>query len=137
MLNLLISILGDTFDNFQVAAMEVDKRKKLEGILEIEKIFSLFSRDEKKNYIHMCLQVDYDEAETEWEGKIRALDKKIDALSTKLFSMNEKNMKENVKMNRLNHSNIRNLNKKIDTMQSSLMTFITEEFDRNRKVNAK
>ena len=135
MLNLLISILGDTFDNFQVGAMEVDKRKKLEGILEIEKIFSLFSRAEKRNYIHMCLQVDYDEAESEWEGKVRALDKKIDALSIKLFCQYEKNAKESTKMNNYTQDNFRNLYKKIDSMQSSLMNFISEELNKNRTLN--
>ena len=38
MLNLLISILGDAFEQFQMESVELDKQAMLEGILEIEKL---------------------------------------------------------------------------------------------------
>lgn len=127
MLNLLISILGDSFDRFQVESFEADQKLKLEGILEIEQIMNFSIKSAEKKFIHMCLQVEYNESETEWEGKIMALNKKIDNLTDKVYQESERNHKAILKMGMKNQDSIRGIYKKIDNLQSSLMHFISEE----------
>jgi hypothetical protein len=69
MLNMIISILGDSFDEFQVLANYYDNREMTEVILEIEQIVSLFKPNEGKKYLHICENY-YQEEEKIWEGKV-------------------------------------------------------------------
>ena len=78
MLNLLISILADSYDQLQVEKAIVDLREIAEMNLEIEKMF-LWARNQKEfKYFHVMSLTEIDQDTENWEGRIRYLDKKID-----------------------------------------------------------
>ena len=78
MLNLLISILGDSYDQFQVEKTIIDFSEKAEFILEIEKM--LFFRKFASNfqYLHVCTSRTEDGVNEDWEGRIIYMDKKLE-----------------------------------------------------------
>jgi WD40 repeat protein len=69
MLNMIISILGDSFDEFQLSAAYYDTREMTELILEIEQIYSLFSKKDEQMYLHAC-QNCYQGEPNLWQGKV-------------------------------------------------------------------
>ena len=84
MLNLLISILGDSFDKFHQASSEIDVKEMIEVILQIESIY-LWKRPFKdRYYIHVCEEIKIDGEFDEWEGKIKVIEKKIDNVSKQI-----------------------------------------------------
>ena len=81
MLNLLIAILSDSFDKFQIEALEFDYREKMDVITEIESLFLLFKSRELKGFLQLC---DYDlgaNDEEPWGGKIKEIELKIERIS--------------------------------------------------------
>lgn len=69
MLNMIISILGDSFDEFQILANYYDYSEMAELILENEQIRSLFSQDDKRKYMHICENF-YMNQDNIWMGKV-------------------------------------------------------------------
>ena len=81
MLNLLIAILSDSFDKFQIEALEFDYREKMDVITEIESVFLLFRSKVQKGFLQLC---DYDlgaNDEEPWGGKIKEIELKIERVS--------------------------------------------------------
>lgn len=81
LLNLLIAIMGDTFDNVQSSQEREDVRERLSLILEISKFLQWWNGDNKeKNFIHIVTNERLEqEAEDEtWEGKVKVLQKDIE-----------------------------------------------------------
>ena len=86
MLNLLISILGDSFDSFQAISRESSNMEMLEVIHELETMM-FWNRDhDDKKYIQICKSTQAEDSGT-WEGKIDAISKIIDR---KLTGINNK-----------------------------------------------
>ena len=135
MLNLLISILGDTFDNFQVNSVEVDTEEKLQGILEIEASFELFRPKGNQSYVHMCLQVEYDEGGEEWQGKIRALENKIEIVSRKMTEESKKQCEMISNLEMRNNESLDRLFQKVDSLQDSITSSIIQSIRSNSNVN--
>ena len=136
MLNLLISILGDAFDEFQVENVELDQIEKLEGILEVEKMYSRFTQKDESKYIHICDKISYERQEDDWQGKVRAFENKITKLSQKIDDefikmegIFDKMAKEN------DHSHLRHSISKLssrseqrsETLQEEILKSIREE----------
>ena len=69
MLNMIISILGDSFDEFQLNAMYYDFKERTNVIFEIEQILGIFGVNERFNYLHICVNSDEAEENT-WRGKV-------------------------------------------------------------------
>ncbi|OMJ82042.1 hypothetical protein SteCoe_17369 [Stentor coeruleus] len=69
MLNMIISILGDVFDEFQLDAEVFNYTEMAEVILENEQILSFWSSKEEFRYLHVCMHA-YEKSGTEWKGKI-------------------------------------------------------------------
>ena len=92
-LNLLISILGDEFEKFQIEVPEIDQKEKLDGVLEIENL--LFWRRNRREYKHMqlCSEITPDNDEDDWQGKIKVFEQKIGKLE-KSTKLEMKEMKE-------------------------------------------
>ena len=134
MLNLLISILGDTFDNFQVNSVEVDTEEKLQGILEIEASFELFMPKGNSSYIHMCLQVEYDEGVEEWQGKIRALENKIEVISRKMTEESKKQCEMISSLEMRNVESMDRLFQKVDSLQDSITSSIIQNIRSNSNI---
>jgi hypothetical protein len=72
MLNMIISIFGDSFDEFQILQVYYDKKEMCEVILEIEQIFSLFSPKEENKFLHICTDFYRENEGGIWQG--RAID---------------------------------------------------------------
>lgn len=69
MLNMIISVLGDTFDQYQLLAIYYEYKQMTEVILEISQILSVFTNDSKKEYLHLCVNA-YNDKEEKWQGKL-------------------------------------------------------------------
>jgi WD40 repeat protein len=101
MLNMIISILGDSFDEFQLNAMYYDFKERTNVIFEIEQILGIFNREERFDFLHIC--VNSDEAdENSWRGKVldiqvgikdigKKIIKKVDEVKRKI-SMNDERL---------------------------------------------
>ena len=72
MLNLLISILGDSFDSFQMDAMQIDYLEQAELILEIEGLMFWKRSMNEKQFMQTCRELSVEENQ-EWEGKIKMI----------------------------------------------------------------
>ena len=79
MLNLLISILGDSFDRFQISAGEIDYMEMVEVIKEIETLMIWKRHRTDKAYLVVIdLVRDKDASdESNWEGKITKISRDI------------------------------------------------------------
>ncbi|OMJ73003.1 hypothetical protein SteCoe_28406 [Stentor coeruleus] len=69
MLNMIISILGDEFDEFQLNAEIYNYTEMAQVISETEQIISYFGTTDNKKYLHVCIHA-YEATGTEWKGKV-------------------------------------------------------------------
>ncbi|OMJ78910.1 hypothetical protein SteCoe_21180 [Stentor coeruleus] len=128
MLNLLISILGDAFEQFQIDSVVADHEEMLEGIIEVEKLM-FWNRDIKEKWhIQICDEAQDEEDEDEWQGIVRAYETRVNKL-TEIIKAEFKDSIEKVE-NRFTESQasavskIESLNKKIDNNQATLVQAI-------------
>jgi hypothetical protein len=78
MLNLLISIIGDTFDRVQSIMVIADMKELCEMITEIESLLYWRRGQGMKKYLQICnSRLSEEQKEESWEGKIRVLDVKL------------------------------------------------------------
>lgn len=79
MLNLLISILGDSFDRFQITAAEIDFIEMTDAIYEIESI--MFWKRGNNNMAHLIawdLPFNSQRGEDEvWQGKLKLIENRL------------------------------------------------------------
>ncbi|OMJ71275.1 hypothetical protein SteCoe_30553 [Stentor coeruleus] len=68
MLNMIISILGDVFDEFQLNAEIYNYTEMAQVILETEQIISYLGSIENYKYLHICIYA-YEVTGTEWKGR--------------------------------------------------------------------
>lgn len=81
-LNLLISILGDSFESFQSEAAEVDCLEMAEIVLEIETLMFWRRKKSVKSYIYKCQIVEQQEKKN-WEGRLNAISEMVEELKYK------------------------------------------------------
>ena len=74
MLNLLISILGDSYERFQISQVIIDFRERTNLIIEILSMTKLEVFENFK-YLHVCISANENE---NWEGRIRYMNNKMD-----------------------------------------------------------
>ena len=74
MLNLLISILGDSYERFQTTQVIIDYRERANLIIEILSMKNLKGFKSLK-YLHFCISANEND---NWEGRIRYMDTKLD-----------------------------------------------------------
>lgn len=112
MLNLLISIMGDTFDRVQEKMTEAGGKILAELILEIETLMIWRRNIGSKSYFTACVFDSVNENNDIWEGKISRLTRKIensDKLTARKYSLLENQMNELKKdINKLKHQNSMN-----------------------------
>lgn len=86
LLNLLIAIMGDSYDKVQERRILTDSKERIEMILESTLLvrFFLKGREEREGYLIFCEPVDSGDDDgdqlmtsDEWEGKINVLKKMI------------------------------------------------------------
>lgn len=133
MLNMIISILGDSFDEFQLNALYYDFKERTFVVYEIEQIMGLFRPVEEVGYLHIC--VNSNEAdENLWRGKlidlrlnIRETGKKLSAkfkkVENKLAENEDKLTRIEAKTNLLSdqiRENNSSVDKRIKTIEESI-----------------
>ena len=73
MLNLLISILGDSFDKLRSESVEHDCIEMMEIIMELE-ILMFWKRDlNSKRYMQVCYDSGLENAQIDWEGRFKSV----------------------------------------------------------------
>ena len=82
MLNLLISILGDFHDQFQIERVIIDYQEKAEACLEIQKLLFWRRNNNEKKYLHKIYKVGETENIDAWEGRIIFIKNQIDSLGS-------------------------------------------------------
>ena len=100
MLNLLIAIISDKFDNVYEQAQSSDCQEKCQLIIEFEEFKLLFikplkrlcsySKEDGKKFLHLLRyeqeSQEEDDNQDQWEGKIRAMKNKINKLDNTVTS---------------------------------------------------
>jgi WD40 repeat protein/archaellum component FlaC len=124
MLNLLISILGDSYDRFQISQVQFDYEVRAELILEVLQVRSAFHSHVgwlEGQFLHVCTSDEnLDENDENWEGRIKYMDLKWDKNSQGLskeigvvkqhvekIENNVKDVRENVRSMKHNMKEIR------------------------------
>jgi fluoride ion exporter CrcB/FEX len=69
MLNMIISIFGDSFDKFQLLSNYYNYKEMTEVILELENIFSFLNRSSESKYIHTVINP-YIKEDDVWKGRV-------------------------------------------------------------------
>ena len=83
MLNLLISILGNSYDEFQQKSDIFDFKEMTETVREIEYIKNLFRPANEYRYLSICVNP-YDEGEDDWGGRVKEIKTWIDKSQKKI-----------------------------------------------------
>jgi len=91
LLNLLISIMGDSFDKVQERRVLTDSQTRLDMILETNILRRQISRKktDEKGYLIFCEQGDEEEDDplnNEWEGRVNVMKKMLKVSSQRLES---------------------------------------------------
>ena len=89
MLNLLISILGDSYERFQLEQAIVDIKEKARISMELQSMMFWTNEQSLLKYIRLCNFAFQDEEEQDWEGRIRFIDRKIDKSIKELIESNK------------------------------------------------
>ena len=84
MLNLLISILGDSYDKFQLEQNIVDIKEKAKNCLEIQYMLFWKSRFSELNYIKVCNVAFKNEEDDDWQGRLKYIDNKLDRIQKEI-----------------------------------------------------
>jgi WD40 repeat protein len=94
MLNLLISIIGDTFDRVQSRRIIADMRELSQIIIEIEQLLFWRRNLGLKNYIQVCnTRYSKEEIGDQWEGEIKEIDNRLVTLINKNSDIYDKIIK--------------------------------------------
>ena len=94
MLSLLISILGDSYSNFQTDKVCIDFSEKAGVILEIQKMFFWVSKESHPRYFQALCSFTAAEEETPVNEMIEALDKIMENMNNELLSSNQNTRNE-------------------------------------------
>ena len=113
MLNMIISILGDSFDEFQLFAFYYDHKEMTQVILEIEQIFSIVVNKDLRKYLHICVNY-YESNEESWQGKVIDLRTSINELENRLYKKIEDNQ---AKINQSIEKNNEKLNERTNEIE--------------------
>ncbi|OMJ93875.1 hypothetical protein SteCoe_3067 [Stentor coeruleus] len=90
MLNLLISILGDSHDQFQIERTIVDYQEKAEMCLELQSLFFWSRSKSKTGYLHIMKQVGQDKNDVTWEGRMIFLERQIERFNENMVVLQRK-----------------------------------------------
>ena len=125
MLNLLISILGDSYDKFQMEEVVIDIKEKARISVEIQSMMFWKKKESVLKCLRLCSSGFEEGEEMDWEGKMRFMDKKLERSIKELGDSNksaitsiETKIKELVDSNKstigLMDTKINDINRKIE-----------------------
>lgn len=94
MLNLLISILGDSYEQFQLDQLIIDYKEKVGCCIGVQPAFFWLPKASKLLHLHILDNPDKENGDDQWEGKIRFIEDRINIgmvdMSRNLVGLNEK-----------------------------------------------
>jgi hypothetical protein len=128
MLNMIISILGDSFDEFQLNSVYYDGKEMTQVLLEVEEIKSLFGNISEYHFMHICCNA-YENTNNEWKGKVIDLRSYIKETLDKYNQENQRVLLEN---NKNLQENNKILHEKIAGLENSLKV-LKDELNKNIK----
>lgn len=129
MLNMLISILGDSYDNFLIERHIIDYREKLDSIIEIQKMM-FFKRTCGSKKFFNFLVTPYEDINDagDWQGKILYMEKrqerKMQGLSNKIAEFEYKN---NEKLSGVENKIVSKVESKINEVESKITTQVVQK----------
>ena len=83
MLNLLISILGDSFERFQIDANKIDCMEMIDAIIEFEKLLSWRKAANETYYLQFCSKKESYESVKDWQGRVNKIEQMIETSNQK------------------------------------------------------
>ena len=96
MLNLLISILGDSYDRFQLEEAIIDIKVKSQISWEYQSMIFWANKQSLLKYIRLCHRAFQDYQDQDWEGKIRFIENKLD-MNIKEVAQGNKSIRKKIK----------------------------------------
>jgi hypothetical protein len=123
MLNLLISILGDTFDAFQLNASQMDFFEMAELVHEVESLMFWKRGEKSKRFLHLC-EVITGREEDNWNGKVKQIIDMVKKLkgetNAQIFSIQKNNDLQFQEIKEKIDQGIMKLHKKIDLQYQNI-----------------
>jgi hypothetical protein len=143
MLNLLISILGDSHDNFQLERNMFDNQEKAEACLEIQTLLCWRRSNKLKGFLHIALNFGEKKEKNRWKGRapyfknqIMEINESIKNLQANLLYKIPSNLESNVTEIKEKFEMYFNENSiKEDENHDSVETKIYESITINKKEN--
>ena len=80
MINLLTSIIGDTYDRVQSDNLSADMKELMDMIQEVENMLFFRRGQNKKQFFQECSEFEKQDMDAGWEGKLRAIQNIIDSI---------------------------------------------------------
>ena len=129
-LNLLISIISNTYERLQSVQKSTDLKQKAEMLMEVEVIMLLKRKSGKPLYLHVMRYADDAEGDGEgvevnsdrWEGRLRLITNKTDRVLSLVRSHGQRVEEIEVNLN----ERITNVEKKISKDIRDLKTILSE-----------
>ena len=129
MLNLIISILGDAFDEFQLKSEIYDCREMANVLIEVDQVMSIKRVQDEFEFVHVCMNA-YGGGQGFWKGKVLDFRTYVDELKGFIgLSLNENIEKMQVELD----LKLEKVNKRVDDMSTKL----EENIKRNSDINSK
>ena len=127
MLNMLISILGDSFDEFQSQAVFYNYTEMTKVISEVEQIKNFFSDSNRLAYLHVCFPA-YRNLDDTWKGKVVDFRRQLEQLHSSMSKGFEK-AAENSELQKTQLKNDQStLNLALRQLEYSLLKKIEPQF---------
>lgn len=123
MLNMLISILGDSFDEFQSKAVVYNYTEMTQVIIEVEQIKSCFSPLDSHSYLHVALPA-YRTIDDTWTGRVQDFRRHLNQVSKTIELSNESLQKKfqeiSSSIQKSNDQQFNHLSSQLNSLQSSI-----------------
>lgn len=116
-INLLISVLGDAYDEFLTLSNDYKYREVTKIILEISHLNFVIKKDDDEKYLHLCVNA-HEDKEKKWRGKVIDVREKIEESAGYISRTTNKNTSDNLAMIEKNFAEV--FENKIKSMDQSI-----------------
>ena len=114
-LNLLISILGNSFDSFQAESQEIDCLEMVDLVIEIETLMTCRRKSNEKRYMQKCQDL-ASELKGNWEGRIKTILTSIKVLKKDTHDKYEALLKKDEETQKLINTKFSEISNKLDAV---------------------
>ena len=132
MLNLIISILGDAFDEFQLKSEIYDCREMANVLIEVDQVLSVRRVQDEFEFLHVCMNA-YAGGQGFWKGKVLDFRTYVDELKGFI----DQSLNQNVeKMQTGLDAKLVQVNKRVDEISTKLEQNMQKNFEIESKLNS-